>query len=136
MSRILGWTNFKRCVPTSSEHHGAMSEGTAILFLLGSIAWLWHTSRTAHEKVLEISQAVCRELKVQRLDDTVALRRLRLGWTRQGPSLRRVYAFEFSSDGVDRCSGEIALLGLHLDWIRIDHPQGHYFVDIPSNRVG
>lgn len=112
-----------------------MSEGTYILLLLGAVAWFWHASRTAHEKVLEISQAVCRDLKVQRLDDTVALHRFRLGWTRQGPSLRRVYGFEFSTDGIDRCGGEIALLGMSLDWVRIDHPEGRYFIDIPSNRV-
>jgi Protein of unknown function (DUF3301) len=112
-----------------------MGEGTYILLLLGGIAWLWHTSRSAHEKVLEISRTVCRDLHVQRLDDSVALRRLRLRWSRQGPSLRSVYGFEFSSDGNDRCGGEIALVGMDLDWVRIDHPQGRYFIDIPSGGV-
>jgi hypothetical protein len=122
---------FNLDVATSNNEPGSMSEGTHILLLLGAIAWIWHNSRTAHEKVLEISREVCRDLNVQRLDDTVALRRLRLGWTRQGPTLRRVYGFEFSSDGANRCGGEIALLGMGLDWVRIDHPDGHYFIDIP-----
>jgi len=108
-----------------------VGEGPYLLFLLGGVGWLWHANRTAHERVLEISKTVCRELKVQRLDDTVALRRFRLSWTGQGPSLRRVYGFEFSSDGSDRCRGEIALEGTSLDWVRIDHPNGHYFVEIP-----
>ena len=108
-----------------------MGDGIYILFLLGGAAWFWHTSRTAHEKVLEISQTVCRKLGVQHLDDTVALRRFQLSWTRRGPSLRRVYGFEFSSDGADRCDGEIALQGMSLDWVRIDHPEGHYFIENP-----
>jgi len=123
---------FNQVELTSSRRNYSMNEGTYILLLLGSIAWFWHTSRTAHEKVLDISKAVCKELKVQRLDDGVALRRLRLRWTRNGPYLVRVYQFEFSSDGADRHGGEIALVGLNLDWVRIEHPDGHYFVDIPA----
>lgn len=107
-----------------------MGDGTYLLFLLAGVAWLWHTSRAAHEKVLKISQVVCRDLNVQRLDDTVALRRFRPAWSRQGPCLRRLYRFEFSSDGGNRCAGEIALIGPVLEWVRIDHPAGHYFVDI------
>lgn len=103
-----------------------------MLFSLSGIAWFWHTSRTAYEKVLEISNVVCTDLNVQRLDDGVALRRFRLRWTRNGPTLVRIYNFEFSSDGADRHGGEIALVGLRLDWVRIEHPDGDYFIDVPA----
>lgn len=109
-----------------------MSEGVSLLSLLAAIGWFWHTSRGAHERVLEISRVVCAELDVQRLDDSVALRRFRLGWIPQGPTFRRYYVFEFSRNGADRRSGEIALVGLRLDWVRIEHPDGDYFFDIPA----
>ena len=102
-----------------------------LLALVGACALVWHNGRTAHEKVLAVSRTVCADLRVQRLDDTVALRRIGVAWTRDGPVLRRVYRFEFSTDGVARNSGEIALVGLRLDWVRVDHPDGNYFIDVP-----
>ena len=112
-----------------------MNEGTYILVLLGGIVWFWHASRTAYERVLEISNVVCKELRVQRLDDGVSLRRFRFRWTPNGLNIVRVYCFEFSSDGIHRHGGEIALVGLSLDWVRIEHPDGTYFVDVPGNSI-
>lgn len=108
----------------------AMNREIVILLMLGAIAWLWHNSRTVHEKVLGISRKVCREINVQLLDDTVCLRRFGLTWVRQRPAVRRIYGFEFSGNGVDRNSGEIGLIGLRLDWVRINHPDGDYYMDL------
>jgi len=109
-----------------------LNEGTLFLATLGAIAWFWHTGRTAHERVLEIGRVVCRDLDVQLLDDTVALHRFALRWRRHGIVARRIYGFEFSADGSARSSGEIALEGLKLDWVQIEHPDGSYFIDIPG----
>ena len=107
-----------------------MNDGTLLLLSLCGIAWFWHASRKAHEKALEISKVVCTDLKVQRLDEGVALRQFKLHWSRHGLELVRVYSFEFSSDGVNRCRGEISLIGLSLTWVRIEHPDGDYFIDV------
>lgn len=112
-----------------------MNDGTPLLLILSGVAWFWYTGRRAHEKVLEISKVVCKDLDVQRLDDGVALRRFRLRWTRNGLSLVRIFRFEFSSNGMDRNLGEIALVGLRLDWVRIEHPDGNYFIDVPATDV-
>ena len=110
-----------------------MNDAFGLLFLLGSISWLWHSSRNAHEQVLRVVRQVCEKIDVQLLDDSIALHRLRPAFIRQGPSIRRVYSFEFSSDGVDRCAGKLSLIGMHLEWIRIEHPSGAYFVDTSTD---
>ena len=107
-----------------------MNEGWLFLAGLGLIAWVWHSGLKAHERVVTIARTVCRELNVQLLDDTVALRRLRLHWRRHGFELSRTYRFEFSADGTGRDSAEVALNGLRLEWVRIEHPDGDYFVEI------
>lgn len=108
-----------------------MSEGWWFLAALGLAAWAWHSSRAAHERVVVIARTVCRDLNVQLLDDTVALKRLRVHWRRHGFELSRTYGFEFSADGSGRNSGDVALNGLRLEWVRIEHPDGDYFVEIP-----
>jgi len=108
-----------------------LNEGSLFLAALGLIAWIWHSGRKAHERVVKIARSVCREINVQLLDDTVVLRRLRLHWRRHGIELIRTYRFEFSADGTGRDSGEVALKGLRLEWVRIEHPDGDYFVDPP-----
>ena len=101
-----------------------MDNGILGLFALGMLLWFWVNARTAHEKVLQLSAKVCRDLGVQRLDDTVALRRIGCRWTGNGPTITRSFRFEFSNDGTDRAVGEIRLVGLQLDWIRVDQPGG------------
>ena len=108
-----------------------MNEGWLFLTALGLIAWIWHSGRQAHERVVRIARTVCRELDVQLLDDTVALRRIRMHRRRHGLELTRTYRFEFSADGSGRDSGEVTLNGLRLEWVRIEHPDGDYFVEIP-----
>jgi len=108
-----------------------LNEGWLFLAALGLIGWAWHSSRTAHERVVTIARTVCHDLDVQLLDDTVALRRLRMYWRRHGFELIRTYRFEFSTDGARRDSGDVALNGLRLEWVRIEHPDGDYFVKIP-----
>lgn len=111
-----------------------MNDGTAILILLGALTWYWHWSRASYEKILSISRAVCKEIDVQFLDDSVSLARISLAFPRQGPTIRRQYRFEFSSNGADRRRGDVMLLGARIEWIRINHPDGDYLVDQPGGR--
>ena len=88
-------------------------------------AWLWNDSLRARERMLDTCARLCRELKVQFLDESVVLVRLRLGWGRgRRPELVRVYAFEFSGTGQDRWQGRATLAGRHVVSVQLDHPEG------------
>jgi hypothetical protein len=93
-------------------------------------AWVW--SARARERVDAISREVCRELGLQRLDEAVALRRLRLVRTDDGVAIERLFGFEFSTTGADRRRAEICLRGLTPVWVRLDHPDGPLHIEIPA----
>jgi hypothetical protein len=105
-----------------------------IWLLLGSgaaiAAWIWTTR--ARERVDLISREVCADLRLQRLDDSVALCRISLNRDEHQIQLRRVFRFEFSSDGADRRRGEVCMSGSKAvpAWVRIDHPDGTIFIDL------
>jgi hypothetical protein len=87
------------------------------------IGWYWLDSLRARELALGICRAACEQRDLQFLDQTVALRRLRLRWTTDGLRLRRTYRFEFSEEGVGRSSGYLTLVGLELEEIRFILPE-------------
>jgi len=90
---------------------------TTLLALIGlTLALLlWRDSLRAREAAVRICARACEGEGLQLLDQTVALIRLRpvLGIGR--PRLRRVYAFEFSSNGADRHVGSVTMLGAHME---------------------
>jgi Protein of unknown function (DUF3301) len=106
-----------------------MHEALVLLLILGLVCALWHWSVLGRERVLAISGEICRDLKMQRLDDSVALHALRLV---RAPrfALERRYAFEFSTDGVDRRRGEVVLLGFALQLARLELPDGPLLIEI------
>jgi hypothetical protein len=93
-----------------------MENLVAILLLL-LLGWFWLDSLRARELATEICRAVCEQQSLQFLDQTVALRRLRVRRTESGLRLRRIYRFDFSEEGVGRRSGYLILLGLNLETI-------------------
>ena len=107
-----------------------MNDAAVLILMLCAGAWLWNANRLAHEKVLAVCREVCGDLKLQQLDDTVSLRRLKLRWAVGRLNVVRIYRFEFSDDGVARRFGEIALVGSVLDWVRVDHRQGSIYIDV------
>lgn len=84
------------------------------LLLIGAFIWLWMGAMAARERAILIGQRLCREAGVQLLDQSVALRRLRLRRTAGGLTAARRYAFEVSMDGADRIGGHIDMLGDRL----------------------
>jgi len=86
----------------------------AILLLLLA-GWSWLNMLRAREMALGLARRACERYQVQFLDQTVALRGLRLRWTREGLRLRRQYRFEFSEEGTGRRSACLVLLGLRLE---------------------
>lgn len=93
-----------------------------ILFLMlgaGGV-WFWLDSLKAREIAVRAAEAACVEEGLQFLDETAAVRSLRLARDDEGRlRLRRIYGFEFSDNGDNRCPGSLALLGLDVEWLHL-----------------
>lgn len=88
-----------------------------IVFLcIAALFWFWMDSIKARELAVSHASRVCAEEGVQLLDDTVAIRSLRLARNESGGlRLMRKYDFEFSDTGENRRSGWLVLLGCQLE---------------------
>ena len=113
-----------------------MDNAVPIFVAAGAAVAVWFWSIKARERVDRISQEVCKELNLQRLDQSVTLRRLRLVRGAEGLALERVFSFEFSTTGADRRRGDVCLRGASPQWVRIDHPEGPIHIDIPKRGAG
>lgn len=96
-----------------------MSSFLIILFLVAA-AWFWLDSSRAREMAVGICQQASEKYGVQFLDESVALKRLGLRWPAEGLRIRRVYYFDFSRDGVERLQGNLALVGINLEYLDFD----------------
>ena len=95
------------------------------LAAIGVAMWYWSNSLRTREQALRICADACRQMNVQLLDQTVAVRRLGIGRDGGGRiRLRRDYGFEFSIDGVERYRGHVVLLGRFLEYLQMQHPDG------------
>jgi len=101
-----------------------LNEATlGILLLALVIGWFWLDALRAREMATGIAQRACKAHGLQLLDQTVALQRIRPQWAAGGLRFHRIYRFEISSEGVDRCAAQLALLGIDLQWIDLHKPQ-------------
>jgi len=99
--------------------------GLALLALATAAVWFWNDSLRARERMLATCVRLCRELKLQFLDETVQL--ARLGIARNpghGLQVIRHYEFEFSGTGQDRWKGRATLAGRRVLSVQFDHPEG------------
>ena len=106
-----------------------LGDGTwlASLLLLAVIAgaWFWNDSLRAREQMLSTCARLCRELRLQFLDETVSLLSLKAGRGAAGwPEFTRIYAFEFSGTGQDRWQGRATLAGRRVVSVQFDSPSG------------
>ena len=82
------------------------------LLLLAALGGLWYESLNARETAVSAAKAACNSENLLLLDDTVAIQRISLGRDGEGVlRIRRIYDFEYSDTGNDRCTGSIAMLG-------------------------
>jgi Protein of unknown function (DUF3301) len=80
-----------------------------ILILLGF--YIWQNALRARDRARVLSHNLCARVGVQLLDQTVALKRLRIQRIPgEGLRVRRCYGFELSTDGQDRLRGSLDLL--------------------------
>lgn len=84
------------------------------LLLLGAIGGFWLVNLRARELATRLARERCAREKLQFLDGTVALARLRPAVYRGRLLWRRRYQFEFSEHGDLRRAGHIELMGLTL----------------------
>lgn len=97
-----------------------MYEALALLIAGLAALALWRATMRAREAAVAAGRRVCREHEVQFLDDTVALRALRLlPRAPPGHRVERIYGFEFSRDGVSRESGSVTMRGAHVSTVWI-----------------
>jgi hypothetical protein len=104
--------------------------GTWLLLLtIGAAIWVWMGALGARERAIRHGQELCREAGVQLLDQTVSLKRLRIGHRDGLPTLLRRYDFEVSIDGSDRHRGHLDLGGDRLEAWSL--PLGEKAVPLP-----
>jgi len=103
------------------------------LMLLAAGVWLWLDTLKAREVGVRAAQLACAEEGLQFLDETVVGRSFRIARDDEGQlKLRRVYAFEYSDTGDNRCSGSVTLLGSTVEFLHI-RPQLYVVPRAPEN---
>jgi len=94
------------------------------LLLLGSlllITWYWWDTTQIKETAKMAGKRACDHAQVQFLDDTVALKKLSLQRGQNGRlQFRRLFVFEFTSDGAVRYQGRITISGKRVDEVEMD----------------
>lgn len=88
------------------------------LLLILALTLIWLDGARAREFAIELARSYCRKRGLQFLDETVALARMGLRWTREGLRVRRMFRFDFSLEGSGRHVGYVLMLGTRLE--RID----------------
>lgn len=82
------------------------------LALLGAAAWLWLDSLKTREVGVSTARIACAADGLQFLDDSVAIESLWPARDDEGQlKLRRVYSFEYSDTGNNRCKGSVTMIG-------------------------
>ena len=85
---------------------------TLLLVILGGLAvWFWLDSARARELATGRARVECKRRGLLFLDDTVALRRVRLRPTPQGLRFRRHFDFDFNDGTEARYRGSVTVLG-------------------------
>ncbi|MDD3447525.1 MAG: DUF3301 domain-containing protein [Gammaproteobacteria bacterium] len=94
-------------------------------FVLAALAGrAWHTGLQAREAAVRFADQACRLRRLQLLDQTVALKRMRLEREpgRRLPALVRIYDFAFSDNGLTRQEGQLAMRGMRVLQLRLPEP--------------
>jgi hypothetical protein len=92
-----------------------------LLGLFGAGAWYWYAGMQAREQAVAVSRRACADAGLQLLDDSVALRRLRLARNDNGQiQFQRDFRFEFSDTGDNRRPGVVRMLGERVEWVSLD----------------
>lgn len=82
------------------------------LLLVVALGWFWLNGIKARDAAMIACRRACGAEGLQFLDDTVSTARVKLERDDDGTlRMRRVYSFEYSDSGNNRCPGSVVLLG-------------------------
>lgn len=96
-----------------------------MLLLLIFLIYIWYETFRLREHVLIKCKQVCRDSKLQLLDQTIALAALSIKKTPGGRfHLYRCYGFEFSVNGTERLRGFVDMMGNNISAIRLEDAEG------------
>jgi len=91
-----------------------------LLLLISLITWFWLDTLKSRERAKLICKQSCRELKLQLLDDTIALIRIALKRNNHGKLIvQRLYQFEFDDGNNQRQTGRILMRGISLEMLEM-----------------
>ena len=89
----------------------SLSEIIALLALF-ALVWLWFGSLSAREAGIRAVRSACQADSLQLLDETIAIRSVKLARNDEGRMvLLRIYEFEYSDTGDNRRRGTVHMLG-------------------------
>lgn len=95
------------------------------IITLALLVWFWADSLRAREHALRACAKACKEINAQLLDETVALRRLRITRDHNGQAAwLRTYRFEYTFNGAQRLFGSAVLRGRAVETVAIRSPDG------------
>lgn len=97
-----------------------------LLCALAGAIWFWLDSLKAREIGILAARNACREEGLQFLDETVVGRSVKLQRDDEGVlRLRRIFAFEYSDTGNNRCFGSVTMTGHKVDML---HVRPHLYI--------
>ncbi len=92
-----------------------------LILLLAILLFVWWDNLRSKEAAKRAGKSTCDRQGYQFLDDTVQVKKL---WLRRNPrgylQFCRMYLFEYSVDGVERCKGKIKLCGQVVHKIELE----------------
>jgi hypothetical protein len=98
-----------------------MTVGWGLLLSVAALAAVfafWYSSLAARELANRVAQETCANAKVQMLDGTVAILRLRIVRAAHQPfAWHRTYVFDYTADGYVRQRGFVILTGDTVDTV-------------------
>jgi hypothetical protein len=106
-----------------------MDGAIGAILILGFMVLWWYSAIQARDRARSLARNFCQRQGWQLLDQTVALASIRPARYKDRMSWRRRYRFDFSPDGGQRRSGELLLLGNHLEKIIAELDDGGTLIE-------
>lgn len=92
-----------------------MSGALIALVIAAIVIFFWLDGARARELATGIARTLCERRGVQFLDQTVQLERLGLRWGASGIRFRRMFVFDYSTEGLGRSRGYLILVGTDVE---------------------
>ncbi len=105
-----------------------------LLLAFAAILLWWHSAVRSLDRARDVARALCTRHGWQLLDQTVALRTLRLARGPRGLCLERRYRFEFSADRQTRAAGGITTRAGQPTAFWADGPDGRIIENLAKFR--